>query len=239
MPARQRRARGYAQFCPVAKATEVLGRRWVLLIVRELLHGPGSFNSLRKGMPQISPTLLSARLKSLEESGIVVHGDDASYRLTASGEELRPIVVAIGQWGARWLSAELDASDLDVDYLFFDMQRRIDPTVAGSPFSVFLDVFDAHRRFWLVTLDQRVDVHPLHDPRDTDLVIRCELGRLVRLWLGHVDWAESGIEIVGDVETAARFRKSLRLGMYARVQPAHAWSSRPSGNVVVTQSGAP
>ena len=220
MAARERRAGGYAQFCPVAKATEVLGHRWVLLIVRELLHGPTSFSSLRKGMPQISPTLLSARLRSLEKSGIVVHGDDASYRLTAIGEELRPIVVAIGQWGARWLSSELAAEDLDVGYLFYDMQRRIDPTVTGLPFSVFHDVFDAHRPFWLLTVDRRVDVRPLQEPRAADLVVRCGLRRLVRLWLGHVDWAESGIDIVGDPETADRYRESMRLGMYASVHPA-------------------
>src|SRR5689334_25241844 len=93
----------YGQFCPVAKAMEVLDERWTLLIVRELLLGSTRFNELRRGVPKMSPALLSKRLRALERAGVVERTEGKGYALTASGQELRPIVDALGAWGVRWI----------------------------------------------------------------------------------------------------------------------------------------
>lgn len=117
----------YHQFCPVAKAMEVLDERWTLLVVRELVEGSERFNELRRGLPRMSPTLLSRRLQQLVRVGIVqrhVDGKDVRYVLTPAGEELRPVVVAIGSWGIRWIG-EIGDEDLDPKLLLWDMHRRV------------------------------------------------------------------------------------------------------------------
>ena len=96
---------GYGQFCPVAKAMELLDERWTMLVVRELMMGSRHFNVLRRGVPRMSPTLLSKRLQTLVRAGVVerwVDGSKVSYRLSEAGRELEPIVQALGAWGVRW-----------------------------------------------------------------------------------------------------------------------------------------
>ena len=120
----------YRQFCPVAKAMEVLDERWTLLIVRELIMGSEHFNELRHGVPRMSPTLLSRRLHQLTVAGIVdrqVEGSDVRYTLTAAGRELRPVVEALGIWGTRWIG-EIGDEDLDPKLLMWDMHRNVDHT---------------------------------------------------------------------------------------------------------------
>lgn len=125
----------YHQFCPVAMASELLCTRWTLLILRELLMGSTRFNELRRGLPRISPALLSQRLKELEEAGVIErHASDreaglSTYHLTPMGEELRPLIVGLGTWGHRWISSELSLRQLDGSLLMWDMRRslRIDP----------------------------------------------------------------------------------------------------------------
>src|SRR5271163_5069977 len=95
----------YGQFCPVAKAMELLDERWTLLVVRELLLGSKHFNDLRRGVPKMSPALLSKRLKSLSRAGVVERSDvdgRTSYSLTLCGRELAGVVEALGAWGIRW-----------------------------------------------------------------------------------------------------------------------------------------
>src|SRR3954464_11711367 len=96
----------YGQFCSVARAHEVLGGRWTLLVVRELLCGSSRFNDIRRGIPRISRTMLSERLQELTLAGAVARIDGAhgpEYRLTDAGRELADIVGALARWGQRWL----------------------------------------------------------------------------------------------------------------------------------------
>src|SRR3954447_10842205 len=98
----------YKQFCPVAMAAEILCTRWTVVLVRELMAGSTRFNDLRRGVPRMSPALLSQRLKELEAAGIVTRkagrGDVAAfeYRLTKAGQDLKPLIEAFGNWGQRW-----------------------------------------------------------------------------------------------------------------------------------------
>ncbi|WP_328185142.1 winged helix-turn-helix transcriptional regulator [Marinobacter sp. OP 3.4] len=94
----------YGQFCTVARGSEILGERWTPLVVRELLCGSTHFNDIRRGLPRMSATLLAQRLKKLEEVGVlrrVQEGSHQAYVLTPAGEELRPIILAIGHWGGE------------------------------------------------------------------------------------------------------------------------------------------
>ena len=105
----------YGQFCPVAKAMELLDERWTLLVVRELLQGSAHFNDLRRGVPRMSPALLSKRLKSLARAGVVQRSEvdgRACYSLTECGKELSGVVDALGAWGVRWVG-EIGDDDLD------------------------------------------------------------------------------------------------------------------------------
>src|SRR4051794_32589093 len=117
----------YGQFCPVAKAMEVLDERWTLLVVRELLAGSTRFNELRRGNPRMSPALLSKRLGTLERAGLVRRetlDGHASYTLTSSGQDLRGVVMALGVWGTRWIG-ELGNEDLDPHLLMWDIKRHV------------------------------------------------------------------------------------------------------------------
>ena len=120
----------YGQFCPVAMASEILCTRWTTLVVRELLCGSTRFNDLRRGVPRMSPALLSKRLKELERAGVVrtvpVAGGH-EYRLTEAGEELRPVIVGMGSWGQRWVESQLSLRNLDPSLLMWDMRRNLNP----------------------------------------------------------------------------------------------------------------
>src|SRR3954453_10801009 len=110
----------YKQFCPVAMAAEILCTRWTVVLLRELVVGSTRFNDLRRGVPRMSPALLSQRLKELEAAGIVarlpspIEPGVFEYRLPAAGRELRPLVEAFGVWGHRWVETRLSLQHLDV-----------------------------------------------------------------------------------------------------------------------------
>lgn len=129
----------YNQFCPVAMAAEVLGARWTLLLLRELVSGSTRFNDLRRGVPRMSPALLSKRLKELESAGIVSRAPVSrepglyEYRLTEAGRELKPVIDAIGCWGQRWIDLEASLEKLDPNLLMWDMRRNIDPKPMPRP----------------------------------------------------------------------------------------------------------
>src|SRR5215813_7088814 len=124
----------YKQFCPVAMAAEILCTRWTILVIRELIAGSTRFNDLRRGVPRMSPALLSKRLKELEEAGIVrrvaspVESGVLEYHLTRSGKELGAVVESVGVWGQRWIQASLSLKKLDPSLLMWDMRRNLDPT---------------------------------------------------------------------------------------------------------------
>ena len=121
----------YGQFCPVAMAAEIFCSRWTPLILREMYCGTRRFNDLRRGVPRMSPTLLSKRLVEMREAGIIeevpARQGGKEYQLTAAGEDLKPIVMAMGFWGQRWVESKLSLKNLDPSLLMWDMRRWLDP----------------------------------------------------------------------------------------------------------------
>ncbi len=187
----------YGQFCPVAKAMEVLDERWTLLVVRELLAGSTRFNDLRRGNPRMSPALLSKRLRSLERAGVVrreMVGAHASYTLTESGEELRGIVTALGAWGTRWIG-ELGDRDLDPHLLMWDIKRTVPVdewpparTVVGIRFG---DVPSRVASWWLVASEGHVDVCDFDPGFEEAATVQTSLRTLTQVWRGDRSWDQA------------------------------------------------
>jgi len=184
----------YGQFCPVAKAMEVLDERWTLLVVRELLAGSKHFNEVRRGVPKMSPTLLSKRLRSLERHGIVErtsNGSRATYALTPCGRDLVGVVTAMGLWGLRWIG-EMGEDDLDPHLLMWDMQRTI-PIHAWPRGRTVVrfdldDVAPKSARWWLMVNGDVSDVCDFDPGHDIDAIVSTGLRTLTRIWRGDESW---------------------------------------------------
>lgn len=189
--------KGYGQFCPVAKAAEIVAERWTPLILRELICGTHRFNDLRRGLPQMSPSLLSQRLKELEDAGIVSRtrletGRGYTYALTEAGAELEPIIFGLGDWGTRWATSRLVKDDYDPALLMWDVHRRVDPTrVPGDTRTVvqfdLTGVPAAHRRWWLVFEEGGTDLCLREPAFDVDLFVASHIKALTHVWMGDKD----------------------------------------------------
>jgi DNA-binding HxlR family transcriptional regulator len=187
----------YQQFCPVAKAMELLDERWTLLVVRELLSGSHHFNDLRRGVPKMSPALLSKRLQQLVRAGIVVRSEDGrevSYELTAAGQELRPVVELLGAWGVRWIG-EIGDADLDPKLLLWDLHRNVDRGLVPEGRTVvaftFSDVAPKIRHWWLVMTREDVDVCDVDPGHEVTVTVSGSLRRMVEVWRGDVTWSDA------------------------------------------------
>ncbi len=223
--------KGYGQFCPIAKASEVLGERWTNLVIRELIAGGETFTELRKALPLISPSLLSARLKSLEDAGVVERNDSGkhvTYALTESGRELKPIIMQLGVWGHRWVRSDLSKQDLDPSVLMWDIHRNIDADFFTAPLTVLLFEFSDYtskfRRWWLVIKQGDVDIC-LKDPgHDIDLHVATDLKTLTGMWMGDVTLGHALrsklIVVTGSAELKRSMSKWLGTNYYADVKAA-------------------
>lgn len=179
-------AKGYGQYCPITRAVEVLGEKWSLLIVRDLLCGATRFNDIARGNPRLSRTLLSTRLRQLESAGIVDHvGDD--YLLTSAGRDLRDVVFGLGTWGARWQFDEPRESELDPELLMWWVHNRIDFTQLPDRRIVLQFDFSDHRQLFWILKDSQGPSVCLHDPGfDVDATIETDLSTMYQVWLGKL-----------------------------------------------------
>jgi DNA-binding HxlR family transcriptional regulator len=150
--------RNYGQYCPVSMASEALGDRWTLLIVREMIGGATRFNEIERGLPGISRSLLVQRLRQLVRVGIVdavptMSGRGNEYHLTPAGKELEPVMMTLGEWAVRWMLAEPRPDEVDSTFTMWWMQRRVhlDRLPAGRTIMRFDLLEDGQRAvFWLV-----------------------------------------------------------------------------------------
>lgn len=179
----------YGQFCPIAKAMEVLDERWTLLVIRELLLGSTRFNELRRGVPKMSPALLSKRLRSLTRAGIVAR-TPAGYSLTPCGAELVDVVTALGVWGTRWIG-ELGEADLDPHLLLWDMRRTVPVTAwprARTTVAIRFDDIPRATAWWLVVAGDEADLCDYDPGFDVTVTVRTGLSTLTRIWRGDLSW---------------------------------------------------
>jgi DNA-binding HxlR family transcriptional regulator len=221
--------KGYGQFCPVAKAAEIVGERWTPLVLRELFCGSRHFNDLRRGLPQMSPSLLSQRLKRLEREGVLARtdaGGRTTYTLTPAGEELRPLVEVLGSWGQRWARAHLEEGDLDAGLLMWDVKRNVETSLFPDRRTViqfsFKDLPEAQDGYWLVGSRGEVELCIKDPGYEVDLYVLSDLRSLTGVWLGDLGVAEalaSGrIELHGDRALRQNFAAWFALSHFAGVE---------------------
>jgi len=223
-------SKGYGQFCPVARAAEIFAERWTPLLVREIVSGTTRFNDLQRGVPRMSSSLLSRRLKEMEHAGIIERRKSTSgrgweYHPTDAGRELMPIVEGLGNWAQRWVRDDLVADqNLDPDLLMWDVRRRVEsPDKLGERRFVvrfeFADVPSSRRRYWLVFDHGDKDLC-IKDPGfEVDLYVSSHLRSLTRVWLGHLPMNEAvreeSLQLDGTRGDVAGFKKWFCLGHFA------------------------
>jgi len=190
--------KSYRQFCPVAMAAEILCTRWTIVLLRELIAGSTRFNELRRGLPRMSPALLSQRLKELEAAGLVERTASESepgifeYHLTEAGQELGPLVDSFGRWGQRWVTSELSLQNLDAQLLMWDMLRglNLDPMPKRRSNIQFRypEQPSASRSWWLLVdpaNDNQVDLCSIDPGFDVDLYVSTDLRTMTAIWMGQ------------------------------------------------------
>jgi len=218
--------------CPAVKAADIVGDKWVLLILRELFLGSTRYAEFQRGIPRISPTILSKRLKQLESDGLLikksVHGQKSTeYRLTKSGRELAPVIDQLSRWGLRWARRRLGEEDIDVAGFMWDFHRTLntDELPDGETvFSVSVSDLAEQSKWWLIANGSTVDLCTDDPDKDVDVYITGPLEALVEVWMGDVD-VKAAIKVESLFITGAEhLRRSVShwfpKSMYADVRPA-------------------
>jgi DNA-binding HxlR family transcriptional regulator len=190
--------RTYGQYCPLAKAAEILGDRWTVLIMRELIMGSSRFNDIERGLPRISRSLLSDRLRTLVRTGVVERrvGDttrSTSYHLTAAGAALIPVVVALGEWGARWAFGAPEDDELDPILLLWSMRGRVDRDAIPDGRTVIRFDFSSPvtQPYWLVLEPGDASVCLQNPGFEVDLTVATDLSTYYEVWYGRLDLARA------------------------------------------------
>jgi DNA-binding HxlR family transcriptional regulator len=222
----------YGQFCPISKATEILGERWTFLIVRELLMGGRRFSELQRGLGDISPALLTSRLKTFEREGLIVRRRINGHRgyeycPTQACEELKPIIIALGEWGMCWARNTLASDYLDVDMLLLYLERSVDPgQLPGSETVIqfkFNDVPE-QRDWWLIIRDGKVDVCITPPGRDVNVFFCTTARTMSEVWMAQRSYREAVLSgdliIEGDLALTRRISSWLRPSIFANSKRA-------------------
>lgn len=181
--------------CPSIKAADIIGDKWILLILREMFLGGTRYNDFQRALPRISPTILSKRLKQLEANGLIIKktttGQKTSeYRLTKCGRELAPLTDQMAKWGLRWARRRLSEEDFEVGSFMWDFHRtlKIDELPDGEVvFCVNFPDQSKNKVWWVVVKDKIVDLCTEDPGKDVDLFITGDLTDLVEVWMGDID----------------------------------------------------
>lgn len=222
----------YAQFCPIAKATEILGDKWSLLIIRELLMGGNRFNVLQRGLGSISPTILTKRLNELCDHRLVVKHRIAGqkgyeYYLTESGKELLPVIEQLGSWGMRWARKGMPEEDLDPALLMLYLERSIIPDKLIGTQSVirfqFTDL-NEYQYWWLVVQDGQVDTCIKDPGKEVDIYFTTDLRTMIEVWVGDVSYrkavADDRLKVVGPKALSRDISTWIRPSLFDGIEPA-------------------
>jgi DNA-binding HxlR family transcriptional regulator len=228
--------KSYGQFCSIARALDLLGERWTLLVVRELLCGSRRFGELRRGLPRISRTMLSQRLRELLDAGVIVRDegtDGPSYTLTPAGSELASVVRELGTWGQRWLPRELSRDELDTDALLWDMRRRVNrPALPPTPVLVQIELSEGRGAVrYLLLRRSEVSLCTTNPGFTPELHVRAPLRTLTAWWRGDLSLAaarSAGLVVEGRREWVRAFATWFERYALAAVRSgqAHATKSR-------------
>lgn len=216
----------YGQFCPIAKATEILGERWSVLIVRELLMGGRRFSELQRGLGDISPALLTARLKSFEAEGLVVRRRISGqrgyeYLPTPACEALKPVIVAVGEWGLCWARDKLTQDDFDIEFLMYYLERSVDTTQLPGDHTViqfkFIDLTE--QSDWWLLINGDVDVCITPPGRDVNVYFTTTTRTMHDVWMGDRTYRDAmlagDLVVEGEAALTRRISSWLRPSIFA------------------------
>jgi DNA-binding HxlR family transcriptional regulator len=223
--------KGYGQFCPVAKAAEVFAERWTPLVIREMLAGSTHFNDIHRGVPLMSRTLLSQRLKQLDDMGVVrrrMGPRCGEYHLTDAGREFAPMIRYLGEWGQRWFRSKFTPDEIDVRLLTWEMRRTITPDAfPPGRISVQFDFVDqpSSKRYWWIVCDgTEVDLCPTDPGYEVSLFVTTDLKTFTRVWMGDLSFknavASGKIELDGSRDFRRCFEQWLGRSGFAGVKAA-------------------
>ncbi|MBT3045741.1 MAG: transcriptional regulator [gamma proteobacterium symbiont of Ctena orbiculata] len=223
----------YGQFCPVAKAMEILGEKWTVLILRELHMGGSRFSELQRGLCLISPTILTKRLNDLADAELILRkripGQRGyEYFLTQAGKETLPIIKIIGEWGMCWARGDLRETDLDVELLMLYLQRSIQPDNLPGNQTVIQFHFTNLKKlatWWLIVKGDSVDIC-LEDPgQEVDIYFTTNLRTMIDCWMGDENYqsaiADGRLNLVGPSALTRNIQSWLSDSIFAGIRPAH------------------
>lgn len=223
--------KSYGQFCPVAKAAELFCERWNALIIRDLAGGPRRFSELQRGVPLMSPSLLSSRLRWLAAEDILVRrksdGGGQVYELTEAGREFVPLVVSLGTWGQRWTRRELQDHEIDLGLLVWSLESSADAKAFGDRSCLIRlelnDQIDAKRFWWFLNSKGRCQLCLEHPGGEVDLYLFCSLPDAIHIVRGDVTLAraidEMRLEVIGERWARDGLEGWLNLSALSKVQP--------------------
>lgn len=212
--------RSYGQYCPIAKASELLGDRWSLLITRELLFGPLRFTDMEDGLPGISRSVLSERLKRLQGAGICEKTADGAYRFTDAGEALRPVLQSMGEWVARWIMNDPTPAESDPRLLMLFISRHINREALPDRRVVAeFRLSDPDDVIWLILERHDVSVCPEDPGLPIDLVVEARTPDLYRVYIGRTklekETAEGRIAVRGRASMVRAFPRWMEWSSFA------------------------
>ncbi|AOS43262.1 putative HTH-type transcriptional regulator YybR [Lacunisphaera limnophila] len=223
----------YQQFCPLAKAAEVLGERWTILIVHELLLGTRRYRDFQRALTRLSPSLLTKRLNQLVDFGLVTRTTapgqpHPEYELTAAGLELRPIVKGLSRWGMKWARGQMRDDELDVHLLMHDYTRRIDTKHLPAGRTILAFVFPGlpkYGHWWIVIDGPKERELCVHNPGGTpDLLFRTDVRTLTEIWAGDTELAAARkcgrLQLTGDPKLIRSLPRWFRHCSLAHIRPA-------------------
>lgn len=178
--------------CPANKAAELIGDSWTLQILRSMMLGATRFSDLQHSIPRISPAVLSGRLKTMADKGLIVRrengGRSATYRLTASGRDLRPIIRLLSSWGMRWAARNVKDPNFDIGALMWDLHRslRVRELPDGqNVIAITIPDLERYSKWWIVAKGRRVGLWDDDPGIDVHIYLTCKLPDLVALWQGR------------------------------------------------------
>jgi DNA-binding HxlR family transcriptional regulator len=222
----------YGQFCPIAKASEIIGEKWTILIIRELLMGASRFNELQRGLSLISPTILTKRLNSLVEHGLVIKKKISGqqgheYFATESCKELLPVIKSLGDWGMRWARTNMNQDEYDAELLMLYLQRSVQPDkLAGDETVIRFKFTDLNEMadWWLVVNGDTIDVCTKDPGKEVDVYFTCDIKIMIDVWMGDLSYREavkSGqLKVVGQSALTRNIFSWLTISIFADLPSA-------------------
>lgn len=220
----------YNQFCPIAKASELLGDKWTFLILRELLSGGHRYNEIQRGLGQISPSLLSTRLRQFEDNGIIerrkIKGQQGyEYYLTQPGEEVLPIIQELGNWGMKWARDQIDNEELDIQLLMLYLRRSIKPENIPRKETIIHFKFNDLKKlkdWWIIVKDNDVDVC-IDDPgKEVDIWFATNVRTMMEVWMGDQSYQsaikQNKLKIVGPTSMTRNVTKWMSNSEFAKIK---------------------